>query len=326
MVLVGDIGGTKTTLALAASDDPSDVAEERTFASGRYRSLEDIIQEYFHGGTVSARRAVFGIAGPVYEGVAKTTNLPWTVAESVIEELFGFSSVTVINDLAAIARAVPLLRQNDVRVLYEGPTAVEGNIAVIAPGTGLGEAFLTFDGTEYYNHASEGGHSDFAPRTSRQDNLLRYLRREFEHVSYERVCSGPGISRIYEFLRDEEKITEPSRLAKKIASVKDATPVIVEAALSEPEAFQLCDETLRLFSQILAAEAGNLALKVSAFGGIYIGGGIPRRIMPYLADASFTEAIQRKGRMRHLLEQMAVKVIVNEKVNLIGAACYGIDR
>lgn len=325
MVLVGDIGGTKTVLALVPPDRPRDFVAERRYPGDQYPSLEAIITEYLTEGRKKVRKAVLGIAGPVRDGVVSTTNLPWRVSEEELSSRFDFDAVRIINDLEAVARAVPVLADTDLDTLYEGEPVDGGPIAVVAPGTGLGEAFLTMDDRDYRAHASEGGHRDFAPRDAREENLLRFARERFDHVSYERVCSGPGVALVYEFLRDAEGLEEPSWLAEKLSAVTDRTPMIVETAVHSPGSCTLCDETLRLFTRILAAEAGNFGLTILATGGLYLGGGMPPRIMPFLTDRTFIDTLQAKGRMRPVMESMPVRVIMNAKANLIGAACRGKD-
>jgi glucokinase len=228
------------------------------------------------------------VAGPVVAGRATITNLPWVVDEEQLQAALNLSFVHLLNDLEAIAHAVPFLEPADLHTLNEGQPAPGGTIAVIAPGTGLGEAFLTWDGSRYCPHASEGGHTDFGPVNPLEVELLRYLQDRFEHVSYERICSGLGLPNIYAFLKDSGYADEPAWLAEELTAADDPTPVIVNAALhpayggDEREGSELCVATLNTFVSILGAEAGNLALKVLASGGVYLGGGIPRRILPAL--------------------------------------------
>jgi glucokinase len=220
---------------------------------------------------------------------------------------------------------VPFLEAADLHTLNEGQPAPGGVIAVIAPGTGLGEAFLTWDGSRYRAHASEGGHTDFAPTNALEAGLLRYLLGRFEHVSYERVCSGRGLPNIYAYLKDSGYAEEPPWLAEQLASVEDPNPIIVNAALYGERPCELCVAMLNTFVSILGTEAGNLALKVLATGGVYLGGGIPPRILPALEQEEFIEAFRRKGRMSDLLARVPVHVILNPKVALLGAACHGLE-
>ncbi len=270
------------------------------------------------------QRASFGVAGPVVNGRAAITNLPWVIDETRLKEELHLSSVLLINDLVAVASAVPHLQPDDLRTLNVGQSAAGGAIAVIAPGTGLGEAFLTWNGTRYCAHPSEGGHADFAPTTQIQLDLLAYLERQQKHVSYERVCSGLGLPHIYAYLKESGYAEEPAWLAARLAEASDPTPVIVEAALHRKPPCELASATLETFVSILGAEAGNLALKVLATGGVYLGGGIPPRILPALEDRRFMEAFRRKGRLSDLLARIPVHVIVRSGAALFGAACAGL--
>ena len=323
MLLAGDIGGTKTNLAVFSPEDgPRAPLAEATFPSARYPSLEMLVREFLSQVNLKANRASFGVAGPVAAGRATITNLPWVMDERQLQEALNLLSVRLLNDLAAIAHAVPFLEPADLHPLNVGQPALGGAIAVIAPGTGLGEAFLTWDGSRYRAHPSEGGHTDFAPTNLLELELLRYLLGRFEHVSYERVCSGRGLPNIYAYLRDSGYAEEPAWLAEQLAAADDPTPVIANAALDGERPCELCVATLNAFVSILGTEAGNLALKVLATGGVYLGGGIPPRILPALQDERFMEAFRDKGRMRGLMHRIPVHVILNPKVALIGAACH----
>jgi glucokinase len=233
-------------------------------------------------------------------------------------------SVHLLNDLEAIATAVPVLEPSDLHTLRAGTPVPGGTIAVIAPGTGLGEAFLTWDGSRYRAYASEGGHADFAPTNPLQIDLLRYLQERFGHVSYERVCSGIGVPSVYEFLRGGGGPVESPTLRAQLDAAEDVTPLIVTASLDPKAPDPLSVATLELCVSVLGAEAGNLALKVLATGGVYVGGGIPPRILPFLGQDEFLNAFQRKGRMGELLARMPVHVIVST-VALIGAASHGFE-
>ena len=326
MLLVGDIGGTKTKLALYSPDaGPRAPLREETFSSAHFPSLEAVVREFLATAREPMDRACFGVAGPVVDGHAEVTNLPWIIDERHLKQELRLSSVRLLNDLVATARAVPLLEPGDLHTGNAGTPMRGGAIAVIAPGTGLGEAFLAWDGTRYRPHPSEGGHTDFGPTTPEQHGLLRYLGARFEHVSYERVCSGLGLPFIYAYLKDSGLAEEPGWLREQLAAAPDPTPVIVDAALTRGEECALCAAALRIFVSVLGAEAGNLALKVLATGGVYLGGGIPPRILPVLRDGRFMDAFTRKGRLSRLLVQMPVHVIVHPDVALVGAACEGLD-
>jgi glucokinase len=325
-ILVGDIGGTKTALAVVSPErGPRELLAGKTFPSGKFSSLEAIIGNYLAGTDLAIDRAVFGIAGPIRGGQVRTTNLPWCVEDVRLAETFGFSSVRFINDLEAMAYGVPHLKTSELFVLNHGTPLKGGAIAVIAPGTGLGEAFLTWDGTRYRAHASEGGHADFAPKSLLEGDLLNYLNGRFGHVSYERVCSGPGISHIYEYLKWGGYGDEPPWLAKQMRNVEDVTPVIVNAALDRERPCELCVRTLDEFVSLLGAEAGNLALKVLATRDVYLGGGIVPRILPFLKKEIFMKSFRDKGRYAELMERIPVHVILNPDVALLGAASRAME-
>jgi len=326
MLLAGDIGGTKTNLAVFSPEDgPRAPLAEATFPSADYPSLEALVREFLSQVSLSVERASFGVAGPVVASRATITNLPWVMEETQLQETLNLSSVRLLNDLNAIAHAVPFLEPADRHTLNAGQQAPDGAMAVVAPGTGLGEAFLTWDGTRYRPHASEGGHADFAPTHPLEVELLRYLQGRFERVSYERVCSGRGLPNIYAYLKDSGYADEPAWLTEQLAAADDPTPIIVNTALDSQKGCELCVATLNAFVSILGAEAGNLALKVLASGGVYLGGGIPPRILPALEQQRFMEAFRRKGRMSDLLARVPVHVILNPKVALLGAACHGLE-
>jgi glucokinase len=327
MLLAGDVGGTKTKLAIFSEEKgPREPLAEQTFRSKDYPGLGAIAQEFLDDVDIEVDRASFGVAGPVIENHVEVTNLPWIVDADELRETLRLPSVRLLNDLASIANGVLFLEPDEVHVLHEGAHDPTGAIAVVAPGTGLGEAFLTWDQDDgrYRPHASEGGHTDFAPTTPRQIQLLRYLWARHEHVSYELVCSGLGIPNLYTYYRSGGYAEEPDWLAEQLAKVEDPTPVIVNAALDDERKCELCTLTLNTFVSILGAEAGNLALKVMATGGVYLGGGISPRILPALEQERFLEAFRSKGRHSDLMERMPVHVILNPEVAILGVACYGL--
>ncbi len=326
MLLAGDIGGTKTNLAIFSPERGArEPVAQKIYPSGQYPSLEAIVQEFLGSVHVPVERASFGVAGPVVNGHATITNLPWVMDEQQLQERLHIGRVRLLNDLAAIAHAVPFLQPADLRTLNAGQPVQHGPLAVIAPGTGLGEAYLTWETSRYHPHTSEGGHTDFAPTNEQQIGLLRYLLARYDHISFERVCSGLGIPNLYTYLRDTGYAPEPAWLAQKLASADDLTPVIVKAALDENMPCELCSATLALFVSILGAEAGNLALKVLATGGVYLGGGIPPRILPLLEKGQFMQAFTHKGRFAELLHRMPVQVILHPEVALLGAAYHGFE-
>lgn len=323
ILLAGDLGGTKTNLAVFSSAGGLHAPlAQATRPSADYPSLEALVRDFLGGVSQRIDRAVFGVAGPVVGGQARITNLSWFLDETHLRAELGCASVRLLNDLAAIAQAIHALRLQDLHTLRGGESQPGGAIAIVAPGTGLGEAFLVWDGSRYLSLPSEGGHADFAPGSLIEVDLLRYLYERFDHVSYERVCSGHGLPNIYAFLKDTKRVTEPPWLADRLAAADDQAPIIVEAALgAEPPA--ICVRTLEIFASILGAEAGNLALKVLATGGVYLGGGIPPRILSILEGRQFREAFSHKGRVADLLANVPVHVILNPMAALLGAASFG---
>jgi glucokinase len=327
MLLAGDIGGTKTNLAVFSSETGfRKPYAEATYASIDYPGLEVLVQEFLAQHDFPVDRASFGVAGPVVDGRATITNLPWMMDENQLQQALHIPSVRLLNDLDAIAHSVPYLESQDLLTLNEGQAVSGGAIAVIAPGTGLGEAFLTWDVSHYKAHTSEGGHADFAPTNTIQVELLRYLLTRFPHVSFERICSGKGLPNIYDYLKDSGYAEEPRWLAEQLATTQDRSPIIVNNALDKEKACKLCIATLNTFVSILAAEAANLALKVFSTGGVYLGGGIPPRILPFLKDKQFMQAFTHKGRFTQMLAQMPVHIILNPKVALLGAAIHGFEK
>jgi glucokinase len=324
MLLAGDIGGTKTVLALFTTESGSLQEQvEATFWNREYESLEAVIAAFLRDKSVAVSSASFGVAGPVVQGKAQITNLPWLIESERIQERFGFPQVYLLNDLEAIGSAVPHLTADDLVTLQTGQAEPQGAIAVIAPGTGLGEAFLVWNGRSYQAHPSEGGHVSFGPTNLEQIELLKYMLTQFNHVSVERVCSGSGLPNIYNSLREQGRFTEPDWLRQELITAVDPTPVIAQAALEKNEPIAVA--TMDLFLDILADEASNLALKVLATGGVYLGGGIPPRILPQLQQPRFLDTFSRKGRFSGLMQKMPVHVIRNPKSALYGAAYYAVS-
>ena len=325
MLIAGDIGGTKTLLALYdPAAGPRKPVAQAEFHSADYPSLDDVVRAFVGQTKQPVEAACFDVAGPVIDGKAHLTNLPWVLDETAMRQALGLKRVMLLNDLKAVAYAVPHLRAEDVHVINQGHADPHAPIAVIAPGTGLGEAFLIWDGGKYIACSSEGGHADFAPSDDTQAALWRTISGRHGHVAYERVCSGSGLPNIYDFLRDAGHLPEPAALAATLSTATDRTPIIMQAALQDPPD-PLCAAVLDLFIAILGAESGNLALKVLATGGVYVGGGIPPRILSQLTDGRFMQAFVNKGRFADLLAAMPVKVITNQAA-LLGAALYGLDQ
>ena len=325
LILAGDIGGTKTHLALFASHgEKLQVQVKETFSSQRYPGLEPVIEEFLAGQQPTIGRACFGIAGPVIDGQVETPNLPWVVNAAKITRAFKINSVALLNDLEAAAYGIFTLEPDELLTLNEGMPRRPGNKVLIAAGTGLGEATLYDDGRDYHPSASEGGHGDFAPRDETEIDLLRYLIERFGHVSYERVVSGPGLAHIYEFLRDSGRMEEPGWLKDRLAAAEDMSAAISQEGLAGRAA--ICVKSLDLFVSVYGAEAGNLALRGKATGGVYIGGGIAPKIATKIKDGTFMRAFLDKGRYQDFLSPMPVKVILNSQSALQGAAYYAADR
>jgi len=320
MILAGDIGGTNTRLAFA--DEKAGcltLVAEATFSSREHASLESVLRKFLSAHPIPITRAAFGIAGPVRHGRCDATNLPWVVDSHLVAREIGLERVGLINDLEANAYGVAALQREDFVLLNEGAVNAEGNAAIISAGTGLGQAVLYWDGRQHHPFATEGGHADFAPRNHLEMALLEYLMKQFQRVSYERVVSGPGLLNIYRFLRDTGRGEEPQWLAERMRE-QDPSAVISQSALRGES--DLCAQALDLFVTLYGAEAGNLALKVMATGGVYLGGGIAPKIVEELRAPAFLNAFTSKGRMRPLLEAMSVRVILNQKTALLGAARF----
>ncbi len=317
MILAGDIGGTKTLLALFEADGDAlrEVARQR-YPSGDYAEFGDILDRFLTDARPTGlEAATIGVAGPVIDGQCRTTNLPWTLDTTTLRHRLGIERVFLLNDLQATAYGMLYLDDSDFAVLNAG-NAASGNAAVLAAGTGLGEAILfRDDNARWHPIATEGGHCDFAPLDEQQDRLLAWLRQRYpDHVSIERIVSGPGLVDLHAFVRSERG--------------EQATAITAEAitrgALAEND--PCCLETLRLFARLYGAEAGNLALKSLARGGVYLGGGIAPKILPVLREGGFVAAFTAKGRFAPLLEQMPIKVSLNESTALLGAAWFARDH
>ena len=318
MILAGDIGGTNTRIAFVKEENGRfTIAVEKTFASRENPSLETVLRKFLaeHQGKVTL--SCFGIAGPVLNGRCEATNLPWVVDARKVARILKLRHVGLINDLEANAYGIDVLDSKDFVVLNRGSLNRRGNRAVISAGTGLGEAGMYWDDTRHRPFASEGGHSDFAPRNHLEIALLEFLLERFSRVSFERVVSGPGLLNIYQFLRDTGRAEEPAWLAEHMRH-HDQPAVISKMAIEKKS--PLCEQALDLFVSLYGSEAGNFALKIMATGGIYIGGGIAPKILPKLKDPLFMNAFVAKGRLKPLLQAMPVRIIVNPKTALLGAA------
>jgi glucokinase len=316
MILAGDIGGTHSRLAFFdVSNGSFRLVSTSVFPSRDYRGLDEIVSRFLKDSHLHPDAACFGIAGPVRNGRVETSNLPWIVDSKRLASELSLETTLLINDLEANAWGIATLEAKDLVALNPGKAV--GNQAVIAAGTGLGEAGMYWDGSEYRIFACEGGHSDFAPRTELEAELLRYLASSYGHVSYERVVSGPGLVNVFHFLRDSGRGAEPPWLSEEMRET-DAAAAISRAAIEGR--CGLCEQALDLFVSVYGAEAGNLALKLMATGGIYVGGGIAPQILPKLIEPGFLESFRNKGRMQPLLESIPVSVITNDRTALQGAA------
>ncbi|GAB4123169.1 MAG: glucokinase [Sideroxydans sp.] len=319
MILSGDIGGTKTRLALVETAGPRVlIRREAEFASVRYATFEDVLHDFLQTGP-RILDAAFGIAGPVHDGVVQATNLPWRIEAPRLRERFGFVCCHLLNDLEATACGLPALGESDLVTLQAGAPGARGNQAVIAAGTGLGEAGLYWDGHRHRPFATEGGHASFSPRNALEFGLLQHLQAQYGHVSWERVVSGMALPELYRFLVRERGAKVPDWLVPELSGPQPAA-AISAAALQRRD--PLCEETLRWFVSLYGAEAGNLALKTLSLGGLYLGGGIAPKILPLLQQGEFMAALLDKGRMRPLLQAMPVKVILNDRAALYGPALF----
>jgi glucokinase len=320
-ILAGDVGGTKTNLALFSREGTAlRRVELRTFPSGRYPDLESILAEFLPG-KPGVTAACLGVAGPVVSGRSRVTNLPWIVDGQSIRRVLGADRVFLVNDLQATAFAVPFLPEESLAVLQRGEAEPRGTIAVLAAGTGLGASFLVWTGTGYVPVASEGGHADFAPRDEREVRLSVFLQRRHRHVSVERVVSGPGLHAIYRFLRESEGMTESKEIEARLVEEDPPRVITREGLAGHSEA---CGEALRIFASLYGAQAGNLALLVMATGGVILGGGIAPSILPILSGETFLGSFLSKGRFREFLSRVPVKVIRDDKAALLGAAHYAL--
>jgi glucokinase len=317
MILAGDIGGTNARLAyFQPQNGHLRLISERVFPSREYSELGEIVSKFLQDSTARPEVACFGIAGPVRNGRVETSNLPWIIEQSRLAKQIQLPATLLINDLEASAWGVGALAPQDLISLHDVTPSV-GNQAVIAPGTGLGEAGLFWNGSQHRVFACEGGHVDFAPQGDLQIELLRFLAKRYGHVSYERILSGPGLINVYEFLRGKGCADEAAGFAAQLTQA-DAAAAISRSALNGTN--PLAEHALDLWISVYGAEAGNLALKTMATGGIFLGGGISPKILPRLTGPLFMRAFLDKGRLRPLLESISVQVITNDKAGLLGAA------
>jgi glucokinase len=323
MILAGDVGGTKVHLALYDFiNGKLEYSRDERFPAKDYSGLEEIVTEFLGPHKVTA--ACFGVPGPVRNGRLRLTNLPWTLDSHELSVSLAITHVFLINDLEANGYGVAELSADQIFTLSEGDVSQIGNRALIAAGTGLGEAMLIWDGRNHTPYPSEGGHADYAPRNEDEIDLLRFLKQKYNgRISTERVVSGPGLTNIYEFLREVRGVDEPVWLAERIAA-EDPNAVITELALAAKS--EICEKALDIFVSAYGAETGNLALKLLSVGGVYVGGGIAPRIIEKLKDGRFLKAFTDKGRLSQLLVNMPVRIILESRAALLGAAAYAEAR
>ncbi len=326
LVLAADVGATTTRLGVySQASGPRSPLASSTVPTAAFPSLGAIVADFLAEAALEVDAAVFAVAGPVRDGRVQTPSLPWPIEHSELRANLDVDTVLLMNDLEATARSVPLLEPADLVTLREGRGRPGGAIAVVGLGTGLGEAFLIHTQSGYETCPSEGGHASFAPTSETELDLLRALWKRFGYVSYETVCSGAALPDLYAFARSGGDELEPAWLSERLAAMVDQTPVIVEAALSRREGTQYCVAAVELLVSILGAEAGNLALKVTATGGLYLGGGMPSRILPLLRSSRFLARFGDKGRDSEFLDEIPVHVISNTFAGLIGAAVTGLE-
>jgi glucokinase len=323
MILAGDVGGTKVHLALYDFiNGKLEYSRDERYQAKDYSGLEEIVKEFLGAFKVTA--ACFGVPGPVRDGRLRLTNLPWTLDSRELAVSLGINHVFLINDLEANGYGVAELSADQIYTLSEGDTSQIGNRALLAAGTGLGEALLIWNGHSHTPYPSEGGHADYAPRNEDEIDLLRFLKQKYNgRISQERVVSGQGLTNIYEFLREVRGIDEPVWLAERLAA-EDPNAVITELALKAKS--EICEKAMDMFVSAYGAEAGNLALKLLSVGGVYVGGGIAPRILEKLKDGRFMKAFTDKGRMSQLLINMPVRIILESRAALLGAAAYAEAR
>ena len=326
MLIAGDIGATTTRLALVSSEaGPRKFVAEQEFHTADYKGLHPVVEAFLANTGERADCACFDVAGPVIAGRAHLTNLPWNFDEAALCRGLKLRKVNLLNDLHAIAHAVPHLLPEEMAVINPGMAVEHSAIAVLAPGTGLGEAFLIWGGANYIACSSEGGHCDFGPTNPTQVGLLAFLTARYRHAAYERVCAGSGMPDVYDFLLSLDPLAERPAFAALLQAARDRTPPILEAALNDAANNPLAAQTLRIVIDIWGAEAGNLALKVLSTAGVYLAGGLPPRLLPQLSDGAFMQAFAAKGRFAELLRAIPVRVVMVNAA-LLGAALFGLEQ
>src|SRR2546428_176269 len=321
MILAGEIGATRTRLAaFETQGNKLQQVVEKIYMNQVHTGLPEITSAFTRTGGIPVQSACFGVPGPVRAGSSKISNLPWIIDSRELGRQLKLNSVGLINDLEAYAYGIDALESKDFIALSEGSEDAEGNRVVIAARTGLGVAGLYWDGFRHHPFPCEGGHADFAPKNDLESEMTQYLRKKYDHVSCERILSGPGIKNIYDFLRDAGKAEEPEWLQKQMAEAPDQPALISQLALEKQSA--ICDQTLNIFVGVYGSETGNRALNFMANGGVFIGGSIAAKIVPRMKDPIFMNSFLNKGRMEPLLKEMPVKIVLNDDSGIIGAARY----
>jgi glucokinase len=323
--LVADIGGTKSELAVyTQNQDPRSYLLKERFVTSEYDSLEGLIAYFLLEHELKIEAAALAIAGPVINGRVTlfSSNLPWEVDETLLREKLQIPEIEIINDLKAVAGAIPHLKEEDLYTINKGEERAHETLAVIAPGTGLGEAFLIWDGAGYKPCISEGAHVNFGPRTDLEIGLLNHMKKRQNHVTYESVCSGLGIHSIYEYLVTTSVKKEESSILNELGAAEDLTRAIINMAGQKGATGGIAVEVLQLFASILGAEAGNLVLKTMATGGLFLAGGIPPRIIPYLDSQTFLDSFLDKGVMAEMMPDVPIHIITNPDTAIIGAAAH----
>jgi glucokinase len=319
MILAGDIGATHTRLAGFNADNNNLLSVvEKVYETPKHGSLREIISEFIRTEGIPVNQACFGVAGPVRAGKSKPSNFPWVIDARELAAQLRLADVGLINDLEAYAYGIEALPARDFITLSEGAGVTDGNMAVISATTGLGQAGLYWDGYRHHPFACEGGHADFAPRNEVEVDLLKYLLGKYAHVSCERILSGPGIKNIYDFLRDSRRAEEPAWLKDQITQAPNPPALVSQLALEKKA--PICEQTLEIFVSAYGAEAGNCALKFMSTAGIFIGGSIAAKVVPKMKEPTFMQAFLAKGRMKSLLGDIPVKIVLNDSAGLIGAA------
>ncbi len=322
MILAGDIGGTNARLAAFETEgNRLQCVVEKIYASKQHSGLPEIVTDFVKTEGIPAQSACFGVAGPVRGGRSKISNLPWVIDSRELASQLRLRSVGLINDLEALAYGLDALESKDFVTISEGACDSEGNMAVVSAGSGLGEAGLYWDGFRHHPFACEGGHTEFAPKNDDEVELLQYLMKKYghQHVSYERILSGPGVLNVYEFLRDTGKEEEPDWLKQQLSTAPDMPALISELGVSKKA--PICDRTLSIFVSIFGSEAGNCALKMMATGGVFVAG-IAGKIVARMKEPAFMDSFLDKGRMKALLETVPIKIVLNDDSGLIGAARF----